>query len=88
MFINFLHWVNDLPWHQINWELIGSVYLDGVIGSMISGQIFANPIARLFYPDQTKADDGDRFTLAASSVFWPIMIFGISYKLLKKVKLW
>ena len=88
MFINFLHWVNDLPWHQINWELIGSVYLDGVIGSMISGQIFANPIARLFYSDQTKADGADRTSLFLISLVWPIMISGISYKLLRKVKIW
>ena len=88
MFINFLHWVNDLPWHQINWELLGSVYVDCIFASMISGQIFANPIARLFYSDQTKADDFDRASLFLISLVWPILISGISYKLLRKVKIW
>ena len=35
MFINFFHWASELPWDQINWELIGSVYLDGIFASMV-----------------------------------------------------
>ena len=88
MFINFFHWASELPWDQINWELVGSVYLDCMIASMVFCQIFANPIARSVYPKQTKADGEDRLMLSLISWVWPIPILVISYNLLKKVKLW
>ena len=88
MFINFFHWASELPWYQINWELVGSVYLDCIFASMVLSQIFANPIVKLLYSSQTKADEMDRWMLFLISCGWPILASGISYNLLKKVKLW